>query len=227
LTGLPFWTLTLIFIIITLIVVFLRQNKNRKSTSAIKGGFNGFLFREWKPWLAGIAIGILVIPAYLSSIESGRNYPLGVTHGVLHVQLLATDNNLKHIWQKEPIINSGTQSKESIAKSESALNPKSKKVSWWLILLVSSLVAGSWYSAKLTNNLKLRPKPPEQTIVAFLGGILVGAGAAFATGCVIGNIISGWALMSVGLFVFGIVTIIMNWITTYFYLMGGTIFHRK
>jgi hypothetical protein len=38
---------------------------------------------------------------------------------------------------------------------------------------------------------------------------------------VVGNIMSGWALMSVGMILFGVVTILANWITSYFYLLGG------
>jgi hypothetical protein len=52
------------------------------------------------------------------------------------------------------------------------------------------------------------------------GGFLVGAGAAIATGCVIGNILSGWALMSVGTVIFGVVTVLANWATTFLYLRG-------
>jgi uncharacterized membrane protein YedE/YeeE len=214
LTGLPFWVLTLFFIISTIIVVFIKKKNNSTAN------FTGLLYKAWKPWLAGIAIGLLVIPAYLSSFESGRNYPLGVTHGVLHVQLLATDSNLNQVYQKQA-------PKTTDAEILLAAKPKGKKVSWWLILLVTSLVAGSWISAKLSNSAKLKPKPPEQTVIAFFGGILVGTGAAFATGCVIGNIISGWALMSVGLVFFGIVAILMNWVTTYFYLMGGRLLQNN
>jgi len=68
---------------------------------------------------------------------------------------------------------------------------------------------------------KLLPKEPQQTLIALLGGVLVGMGAWFATGCVIGNILSGWALMSVGLVIFGTATIFSNWAVTYLYLMGG------
>jgi hypothetical protein len=49
---------------------------------------------------------------------------------------------------------------------------------------------------------------------------LVGAGAALATGCVIGNILSGLALMSVGMLLFGVVTVLANWATTLVYLRG-------
>jgi len=223
-TGLPFWLLTLVFIVITAIVIYVRKKRvNVQNKTKNSKAFTGFLFKSWKPWIAGILIGVLVIPAYLSSFESGRNYPLGVTHGVLHVQLLATDSNLNHVWQKQTAIKTPDKNESAVI----AAKPKGKKVSWWLILLVSGLVAGSWSSARLSNTCKLLPKPPEQTIVAFFGGILVGTGAAFATGCVIGNIISGWALMSVGLLIFGVVTILMNWLTTYIYLMGGTLINGE
>lgn len=39
----------------------------------------------------------------------------------------------------------------------------------------------------------------------------------------VGNIMSGWALMSIGTVLFGVVVVLANWVTTYFYLMGGTI----
>lgn len=58
-------------------------------------------------------------------------------------------------------------------------------------------------------------------VTALFGGFLVGAGAAIATGCVVGNIMSGWPLMSVGMFLFGIAVILGNWTTTYLFMMGG------
>ena len=79
---------------------------------------------------------------------------------------------------------------------------------------------GSNVSGRFSGQAKLLPKPPEQVMVAIVGGFLVGTGAALATGCVIGNIVSGWALMSVGMFLFGAVTILANWATTALYLRG-------
>ena len=73
----------------------------------------------------------------------------------------------------------------------------------------------------LMDNLKVETKPPDEILFALFGGLLVGIGAAFARGCVVGNIMSGWALMSIGTIVFGIVTILANWVTTYIYMMGG------
>jgi hypothetical protein len=163
-------------------------------------------------------IGLLGCVAYLSSAASGRNYPLGVTHGVLHAKLLITDQNLQHVYAKQP---AAYKQDVKVEGTQTAVKTSGKKVSWWLILLVSSLVAGSWVSGRLSGEAHLRPKPPEQIITAFFGGFLVGTGAAMAVGCVIGNIVSGWALMSFGAILFGVVVVLTNWVTTYFYLKGG------
>jgi len=227
LTGLPFWILALIIAVITVIAIIYR-NKNKK-TAAFNSIDNysitqKIFLRPWKPWQAGIAIGLLVIPAYLSSASSGRNYPLGVTHGVLQAELLVMDNNLNHVWDKpSPVTADNTRGQVSdVQRQPVQQQPQGKKIVWWLVLLVISLVAGSHVAGRLSGQAKLLPKPPEQTVIAFFGGILVGLGAAIGGGCVIGNILSGWALMSIGTVVFGIFTILANWGMTYLYLMGGS-----
>ena len=178
--------------------------------------------------MAGAAIGLLSISAYLSSAASGRNYPLGVTHGVLHAELLLTDQQFNHVVQKKIVspVQVGSPQKKPITPTQKDAPPK-KKIVWWLVALITSMMFGSFISGKLSGETRLLPKPPEQTMIAFFGGILVGSGAAFATGCVIGNIVSGWALMSVGNYLFGIVAILTTWITTYFYLMGAPSFKSE
>ena len=228
LTGLPFWLIALIFLVMTLLGVFTLRRKSLKSEDAFSIK-NKIIAKSWKPWQAGLLIGLLGCAAYLSSAASGRNYPLGVTHGVMHAQLLITDHNLNHVYQKKPVLTkveaqAGTESKtQAIPLKTSTTTPNSKKVSWWLISLVSSLVIGSWVSGRLSGEARLLSKPPQQVITALFGGFLVGIGAALAKGCVIGNIISGWALLSMGTILFGVVVVLSNWITTYFYLMSGTI----
>jgi len=96
-----------------------------------------------------------------------------------------------------------------------------KQIVWWLVLEVVALMIGSWVSARMSGQTRLLPKPPDEILFALLGGVMIGTGAAFAGGCVVGNIMSGWALMSVGMFLFGIVTVLSNWATTYVYMMGG------
>ncbi len=223
LTGLPYWLLALGFAIITILLVFF-LSKQKTNSANNKRLEERIFFQSWKPWMAGLAIGLLSIPAYLSSAESGRNYPLGVTHGVLHAELLLTDQQFNHVFQKktttpQPAINA--QNKSTVPAQNNSNPPK--KIVWWLVALIISMVAGSFISGKLSGQTRLLPKPPEQTFIAFFGGILVGTGAAFATGCVIGNIFSGFALMSVGNYLFAVVAILANWFTTYFYLMGASL----
>ncbi|MCG6928568.1 MAG: YeeE/YedE family protein [Acidobacteria bacterium] len=211
-TGLPFWTLALILAGATLGWAVMRRRRTGSGGEPPTDA-SGLprLNRPWKAWQAGIAIGLLALPAYLSSAASGRNYPLGVTHGVLHASLLLTDAPLQHI--------TGVV-KAAPTSSDPAPPTPRKKIVWWLVLLVGSLMVGSHVAGRLSGEVHLLPKPPEQVLVAAAGGFLVGAGAALATGCVIGNILSGLALMSVGMLLFTVVTILANWATTLVYLRG-------
>ncbi len=214
---LPYWLMAIIIAGVTIgVAIYLRQKKD-KPKEDLKPSELPFmqrvLTRPWKPWQAGVAIGVLAAFAYLSSAASGRNYPLGVTHGVMHAELLLTDAPLKHVYAPKP--------SRPPSASEAPAEQPMKKVSWWLILEISALVLGSFVSARLSARAKLLPKPPEQTLTAFFGGILVGTGAAVAGGCVAGNIMSGLALMSVGNLLFAIVVLLANWGMTYIYLMGG------
>jgi hypothetical protein len=215
-TGLPFWALALLFGLVTLAVAVARRRAAASGSPRDSSSPPLFraLGRPWRPWQAGVAIGLLALPAYLSSAASGRNYPLGVTHGVLQASLLLTDAPVRHVVGPPPSPSS------SQAAAANAAPPPRKAVVWWLVLVVGGLMAGAFLAGRLSGEARLLPKPPEQVLVAIVGGFLVGAGAALATGCVIGNILSGWALMSVGMLLFGVVTILANWVTTVLYLRG-------
>jgi len=223
LTGIPFWVWALIFASGTVAVLFLRRKP--VAAAAAPSGRNRemkprglWLASSWKPWQAGLAIGGLAVFGLLSSAASGRNYPIGITHGVLHIQELATDNNLLHVFGPP----SGGAAISGVP-AKAALPAGAKKITWWLVFVVAGLFFGALAAASLSGRIGLAPKPPGQVVMAALGGFLVGVGAGLATGCVVGNILSGWALMSAGMFLFGVAVILANWVTTYFYLMGGTL----
>ena len=219
-TGLPFELLAIIFGILTLLGAWTLKKRSSNKLPLKRDNkitfMQRWLTRPWRPWQAGIAIGILAGLAYMSSAASGRNYPLGVTHGVLHAELLLTDSQLEYIYK--PSLPSDTNVSNNAAPS--------KKVSLWLVLEVIALVFGSFISAKLSGKIRFLPRPPDQTVIAFFGGIVLGTGAAIAGGCVVGNIMSGLALMSVGNIIFAATVLLANWMTTYFYLMGGKLFDR-
>jgi hypothetical protein len=217
-TGIPYWVLAVVFAVGTLLVVVVKRAGARRARESLRDDrtIHRLLTRPWKPWQAGVAIGVLAAFAYVSSAASGRNYPLGVTHGVLHTQQLLMESGSVQIYKRAT-----DPPPPPMQKADRSPAKPGKKIVWWLVLLVMSQMLGSFVSGKLSGQARLLPKPPDETLVAVIGGFLVGAGAIFATGCVIGNILSGWALMSLGMLLFGIVTVLANWITTYFYLMGG------
>ncbi len=217
LTGLPFWLLALLFAGATVAVALWLRRKGRRSPSG-EPLSQRLLRRPWQPWQAGIAIGVLAVPAFLSAVASGRSYPLGVTHGVLHAYELVTADVA--VETGRPAALPATAAPAPVTAAPAPAAPR-RKVSAWLILVVVAMIPGSWVAARLSGQATLLPKPPEQTVTAFFGGILVGIGAGFATGCVVGNILSGWALMSVGMILFGIATLLANWAVTYVYLMGA------
>jgi hypothetical protein len=207
LTGLPFWVLAIFFAVVTLgVALRLRRGKPRPVHADPLS--RRLLHRPWPAWQAGVAIGQLAVPGFLSAVASGRSYPLGVTHGVLQAYELVTDDVAVATGRPAP----------AAAVPETAA-PR-RTVSGWLILVVVAMVPGSWTAARLSGQARLLPKPPDEVVIAFAGGILVGVGAAFATGCVVGNILSGWALMSVGMLLFGVVTLLANWATAWLYLRG-------
>lgn len=208
--GMPYWALALLFAVATAAVAW-QLGRGRSQRGHGEPLLSRLLYHPWKPWQAGLGVGVLAVFAFLSAVASGRSYPLGVTHGVLGVQDLLTET---------VAVETGRPPAVSSAAVAAAPAP-ARKVSGWLILVVLAMVPGGWAAARLSGQAKLLPKPPEQIVTAFFGGILVGIGAGFATGCVVGNILSGWALLSVGTFVFGIATLLANWATTYLYLMGG------
>jgi uncharacterized membrane protein YedE/YeeE len=239
LSGLPFWVLAVGFAAATVAGVLARRARRPSPARESQAHpLRRLLTGSWKPWQAGLAIGLLAVPAYLSSAASGRNYPLGVTHGVLQAYELLTDNQIVHVWKPAPPAAatrptpppSASPALAAISPAPSPAtsgpsqvpSPRPKPINWWLVSVVLGMVPGAWVAARLSGVARLAKRDPAETVTAFFGGILVGAGAAFATGCVVGNILSGWALMSVGMFVFGVVTILANWITTYVHLMGGT-----
>ncbi len=222
-TGLPYWALAVGIAGATLAwVAVARARRPAPAVSAQtpEPGVRRYFTRPWKPWQAGLAIGVLAVFAFLSAVASGRTYPLGVTHGVLQAYVVLTDTNVVHVRGPRP---APAQAPSAPATPQPPpVNPP-RPVHWWLVAVVIAMVPGSWVAARMSGVARLAPRDPAETITAFFGGILVGAGAAFATGCVVGNILSGWALMSVGMFVFGIVTIAANWVATYVHLMGGTL----
>lgn len=218
-TGIPYWILSVLFALATILFVLFKKSRKQISKQENKSDKN-ILFRSWKPWAAGIAIGILGASAYLTSATTGRNYPLGITHGVLQAHLILTEknSNLEYIFSKN--IQPKKEPKAETTNNQTMPKVETKKINVWLVLNVIGLVIGAFISGYSSGKAKFLPKEPSQTFIALLGGLMIGIGAALTGGCSIGNILSGWSLMSLGNFVFGIFAILGAYITTIFYLIG-------
>ncbi len=83
-----------------------------------------------------------------------------------------------------------------------------------------SFVVGSALSAWMRGEIRWRSAPNNTLMLAFLGGVMVGLATMIGGGCFVGQVLSGWALLSTHALIFGILMILANWVTTYFYLRG-------
>ena len=216
-TGIPYWLLALIFAAVTLSLVFF-FNRRRPAPASASPRLQTTLSRAWKPWQSGVAIGLLSLFAYMSSAQSGRNYPLGTAEGVVGLAVMAVDTPGEIVWQK-PHAPAGNST--AIKTPAPSTQDPPKRVVLWMVILVIMLLAGSHLSARLRGSFRLLAKPPDEMIVAFLGGIMVGAGATIGGGCVVGHIMSGVAMLSISSILFFGTVVLANWVTTYLYLMGG------
>lgn len=216
-TGIPYGLLALIFAAVTLLLIFFFIRRRPASTSANPRS-KTTLSRAWKPWQSGVAIGLLSLFAYMSSAQSGRNYPLGTAEGVVGLAVMAVDTPGEIVWQK-PDTPAGNSA--AIKSPSPTTQDPPKRVVLWMVIMVIMLSAGSHLSARLRGSFRLLAKPPDEMIVAFLGGIMVGVGATIGAGCVVGHIMSGVAMLSISSILFFGTVVLANWITTYLYLMGG------
>ena len=80
--------------------------------------------------------------------------PLGVTHGVLHASLLLTDTPGFQVTGASP---------PKAAAADPALPVPGKKVVWWLVLLVGSLMIGSHLAGRVSGQARLLPKPRSRS----------------------------------------------------------------
>lgn len=226
LTGVssPAWTVFLCAI--TLIGIGVVRSGKKRSDSKFKSKANEksslyhrIFIKPWKPWVAGIAIGLLALPAFIGSCKSGFHSPLGTTGGIYSGVLVIGDSTIDLVDSDDggPMI-----------KGDSDSTDESRPVVYlWLPLLCAGLVVGSSVAARVSETFRVLPKPFSQVAVAFLGGLMVGVGAALADGCFYGNIVSGCALLNVSGFLFALVTIVAALITTRLYLIGGIFIKAK
>jgi hypothetical protein len=144
--------------------------------------------KAWSPYLAGVVIGLLQIPAFLlieTALGASSSY---VTVGALIASYL--DPSITAI--------------DYVARHISAA-PKN----WWQVALVVGIAAGAFASMKLSGARRQpispiwsralgSPSPARRYVVAFAAGFLMLLGARIADGCTSGHGLSGVAQLAVG-----------------------------
>jgi len=136
--------------------------------------------RNWSPYMSGLIIGLLQIPAVFLV-----DYTLGVSTAfvtiVKELYLFFVDHDAPHTLGATNI---------------------------WQVGLALGIALGAWVSAKLSGNKRPNISPvwkrevgiysiKVRYVLSFLGGILLILGARLANGCTSGNGISGTSQLSV------------------------------
>ncbi len=153
----------------------------------------GISFRDkaWSPYLAGVIIGLLQIPAFMlirSPIGASTSY---VTVGGRLASLV--DPGASHIAYFAKLI-SATGS------------------NWWEVALVVGIAIGAFFSMRLSGARRqpispiwkraLPSSPVVRYAVAFSGGFVLLFGARLADGCTSGHGISGLTQLAVSSTIF-------------------------
>lgn len=144
--------------------------------------------KAWSPYLAGIVIGLLQIPAFLiieTALGASSSY---VTVGALFAS-----------WLDPSILKIGYAANHVAATGKN----------WWQVALVVGIAIGAFISMKLSGASRHAispiwaralgsPSPMKRYAVAFFGGFIMLVGARIADGCTSGHGLSGMAQLSVG-----------------------------
>jgi uncharacterized membrane protein YedE/YeeE len=144
--------------------------------------------KAWSPYVAGVVIGLLQIPAFLiidTALGTSSAYVTvgAAITGWLDPSLLKIDYAAKHV----------------------AANAKN----WWQVALVAGIAIGAFVSMKLSGARRhpISPiwsralgssSPGLRYATAFVAGFVMLLGARIADGCTSGHGLSGMAQLSVG-----------------------------
>jgi len=146
--------------------------------------------RSWSPYVAGIVIGLLQIPAFLfmgTALGTSSSY---VTISASIAQVF------------DP----------SIATLKYAAGHLSGAKNWWQVALIAGIALGAFLSSRLSGTGRWGASPfwaramgahtpAQRYLMAFTGGFIMVLGARIADGCTSGHGVSGIAQLAIGSFV--------------------------
>jgi len=143
----------------------------------------------WNPYLAGVALGLVLLGAYVVMGKGLGASGASLRFGVAAISAVAP----QHVAATPPL-----------AKTSADGNPLDN----WLVFEVIGVVLGGLVAAYTSGRLKLevlkgpRIGTASRLALAVAGGVLMGAAARMTRGCTSGQALSGGALLSVGAWAF-------------------------
>lgn len=143
--------------------------------------------KAWSPYVAGILIGLLQVPAFL----------------LIHTALGASSSYVTVGGYAASVVDPGIAGIDYVAKHLAATAKN-----WWQVALVVGVALGAFLSMKLSGARRapISPvwaralgtsSPAARYLVAFLAGFVMLFGARLADGCTSGHGLSGMAQMAV------------------------------
>ena len=146
--------------------------------------------KAWSPYIAGVIIGLLQIPAFLlidTALGASSSYVTVSAHlaAMVDTGVSGIDYAAKHL--------------------QGAKN-------WWQVAMVVGIAGGAWLSSRSSGMTRSGYSPIWRRVIgarvsalrfpmAFAGGFLMLLGARIADGCTSGHGISGIAQLSIGSFI--------------------------
>ena len=146
--------------------------------------------RFWNPYLAGVALGGVLLFAF---VVTGKG--LGASGAAARVGVSAVDQVAPAHVAKNKYL------KRTKADGQSPLHN-------WFVFMAMGVVLGGFVAAYTAGRLRReiirgpRISARSRLILAAGGGVLMGIGARLALGCTSGQALTGGALLSVGSWIF-------------------------
>lgn len=152
---------------------------------------------EWHWLTGGIVVSLLSVASYvLFEKLSYKDYPFGITAGVGYIASL-----FKFLFSSladNPVINKNWNSPASFVE----------------FIMLFGIAIGAFIAAKRSGSYSPEVIPAvwekyhgpnilKRFIAVFVGGFCLGLGTMLAVGCTTGNILQGWAHLSLGSMVAG------------------------
>lgn len=154
--------------------------------------------KEWHWFKGGILVSLLsVLTYFIFAAIADRNYPFGITAGFGYIA--AQFGNLFSGLTENPVIKRFSEKPDAFIE----------------FFLIIGLMIGGYTASKSSKTFTPENIPAvwekyhgkslvKRYVFVLIGSVLLGYGAALASGCTTGNILQGWAHLSLGSIVAGI-----------------------